>query len=126
MNEQAQQAMDGSPRRVTRTLTDLEQMGKFAHLRLAYPDQVDPNAEVIAISFQCGPIGEVGVNGCSIEDVLDVLAERLEGFQRGPFACAENDVALAHLGAARRSLLERTTARQAQGVEGTNAPHQSP
>lgn len=77
------------------------------------------------IAFQVGPIGEVGVNGCQIEDVLDVLIARLEGFQRGPFACGENENALSKLKAAKEWLEQRTHARQAQGVEGTNLPHEA-
>ena len=85
----------------------------------------DPSAEPFArIKFQFGPVGEVGVNGCTIEDVIDVLVTRLEGFQRGPFRCRENALAITKLEEAKHWLLERTRKRQAQGVEGTNAAHQ--
>ena len=77
----------------------------------------------IDLKFQAGPIQEVGVNGCSIEDVIDVLRERLEGYQRGPFRCRENALAITKLEEAKHWLLERTRKRQTQGVEGTNQPH---
>lgn len=75
------------------------------------------------IKFQCGPRSEGGSNGTTIEAMIDVLKERLEGFQRGPFACSENARAIVRLTDARHALSERTEKRQAQGVEGTNAAH---
>lgn len=114
-----QETMDGSPAHVTRTLGDLFGTGKFHSQGLAEGTAT----EVIAIRFQAGPIGEVGINGCSIEDVVDVLLERLQGYQAGPFRCRENALAITKLEEAKLWLLERTRKRQAQGVEGTNAPH---
>lgn len=84
---------------------------------------VDP--PLIRIKFQAGPLKEVGVNGCSIENVIDVLTGRLEGFQKGPFRCRENALAITKLEEAKQWLLYRTTKRQDQGVEGTNAAHVS-
>jgi hypothetical protein len=121
MTKYKQQAMDGSPARVSITLHELWKTGKF---KGQLPDRLSD--EVIGITFQCGPLHEVGVNGCSIEDVIDVLVTRLEGFQRGPFACSENRDALVALSYAKAALLSRTVKRQTQGVEGTNAPHVSP
>lgn len=74
------------------------------------------------IKFQNGPIAEVGTNGLTHEALLAVCIDRLECFQNGPFACAENAVALAHLRLARNSLQARTQRRIAQGVEGTLTP----
>lgn len=73
------------------------------------------------ISFQKGPIKEVGVNGISDEALFAVLIDRLQGFQRGPYSCRENAVALTHLETALLWLQYRTKARQARGVEGTSA-----
>ena len=73
----------------------------------------------VNISFQNGPIKEAGVNGVTHEVLLSILIDRLEGFQRGPFACPENQEALGQLVAARDRLLTRTRARAARGVEGT-------
>ena len=120
MDQAAQQAMDGSPALVVRTGRDLWSTGKFRELGLSVEAI---HEEYIRIKFQCGPLGEVGVNGCSIEDVIDVLAERLEGFQAGPFKCQENADALSFLYTAKGVLLTRTARRQAQGVEGRNLPH---
>lgn len=104
-----QETMDGSPALVT-----VRGSTKFNH----------PDGDIyIQIKFQAGPLKEVGVNGCSIEDVIDVLSNRLEGFQKGPFRCRENALAITKLEEAKQWLLYRTDKRQAQGVEGTNAPH---
>lgn len=115
MDQAKQEAMDGSPAYV----------GRWG---AKYRDRRDPLVlppPYIRIKFQCGPIQEVGVNGCAIEDVLDVLIERLQGFQRGLFACGENAAAIDLLGSAKGALLVRTAKRQTQGVEGTNAAHTS-
>lgn len=77
----------------------------------------------IDILFQFGPIKEVGVNGTTLEHMIDILVARLEGFQNGPFRCRENALAITKLEEARMWLLERTRKRQEQGVEGINAPH---
>lgn len=99
LNEQAQEAMDGSP----------------AAVRDA--------AGYINIKFQCGPVQEHGVNGTSIENVIDLLVTRLEGFNVGPFRCRENSLAITHLQEAQNWLERRTRNRVKAGVEGTNQPH---
>lgn len=75
--------------------------------------------QVYSINFQNGPLKEVGTNGVTHESLLAILIDRLEGFQRGPFACDENQIALTHLRAAQEALLSRTRARLARSVEGT-------
>lgn len=72
------------------------------------------------ISFQNGPIAEVGVNGISNEALLAIVEDRLLGFQSGPFACRENAVALTKLQESMMWLQKRTRDRMARGVEGTN------
>jgi len=120
-----QEAMDGSSGLVTLTLRDVAPLGTFTYEAPVSAAERGA-AEVLRIQFQGGPIAEVGVNGCQIEDVLDVLIARLEGFQRSTFGCAENENALSKLKAAKGWLEQRTSARRAQGVEGTNEPHQAP
>jgi hypothetical protein len=83
------------------------------------------SSQSIQISFQNGPIGEVGVNGLTHEVLLAILEDRLEGFQGtrekpGKFACTENDMALELIRAAQSWLKHRTKARMARGVEGTH------
>jgi hypothetical protein len=77
-------------------------------------------AEHSTVLFQNGPIGEVGVNGVTHEALLAILIDRMQAFQKGPFACSENEMGLSHLRCARVWLNARTARRVAQGVEGTH------
>lgn len=74
----------------------------------------------IKLRFQLGPVREFGVNGCQVEDVLGILISRLEGFQKGEFACQENNEALQDLKRALEWLESRTKDRENRGVEGKN------
>jgi hypothetical protein len=76
--------------------------------------------EGLYLTFQNGPIKEHGVNGITQEALLAIVADRLQSFQKGPFACEENENALRHVEAALAILQERTKARMARGVEGTS------
>jgi hypothetical protein len=80
--------------------------------------------EQVTIRFQNGPIAENGVNGITQEVLLAIVADRLECFQRGAYACAENQAALNHVLEAQRVLASRTKKRVAQGVEGTSTQTQ--
>jgi hypothetical protein len=71
------------------------------------------------LSFQNGPIAEVGTNGVTHEALLAILVDRLQGFQNGPYKCRENAIALTHLEDAQMWLQKRTRDRMARGVEGT-------
>lgn len=72
------------------------------------------------ISFQNGPINEVGVNGLTQEVLLAIVADRLRSFQGGPYACRENALALTKIEEAQHWLHSRTLARMNRGVEGTH------
>ena len=72
------------------------------------------------ISFQNGPIKEFGVNGTSGEALIAILIDRLECFQKGPFASDDNAKALTCLLEALYWLQKRTKDRLERGVEGTN------
>ncbi len=72
------------------------------------------------IRFQNGPIAEVGVNGITHEVLLAVIVDRLEAFQKGPYACRENAIALTKIQEAQHWLHHRTLARMQRGVEGTH------
>lgn len=86
-----------------------------------YVLDIDRGRISVGLSFQNGPIGEVGVNGLTHEALLAVLIDRLEGFQNGPYACDENAQALTSLLAAQAALLSRTQRRIDAGIEGTHA-----
>lgn len=79
----------------------------------------------ISITFQRGAVPEVGINGCRIEDVIDIIQQRLLDHQGRGLGCEENAIALEHLELAREALELRRRRREAQGVLNTAAPHQS-
>ena len=51
----------------------------------------------LKICFQLGSTKLNGVNGTTIEHVIETLIARLEGFQSGPLGCSENVKAIARL-----------------------------
>lgn len=75
----------------------------------------------ININFQNGPIAENGINGLTQEVLLAICIDRLECFQKGPYACRENAIALTKMQEAQMWLQSRTMARMRRGVEGTMA-----
>jgi hypothetical protein len=79
----------------------------------------------IRVVFQSGFPKEVGINGCRVEDVIEIALERLARYQSGPLACAENEAAMRHLQQAREDLELRKRRRQEQGVLNTMAHHQT-
>lgn len=79
-----------------------------------------PNGVWFPISFQNGPIAEAGVNGLTHEVLLAIVIDRLQSFQKGPYACRENALALTKLEEAQHWLFHRTLARMQRGVEGTH------
>lgn len=86
---------------------------------LKYGREMSPRA--VQIEFQRGPIAEAGgTNGLTHEVLLAIVIDRLEGFQRGVWACEENLQALGHLREAFAVLEARTKLRDDRGVEGTH------
>lgn len=81
-----------------------------------------PNLDPTVISFQNGPINADGngVNGLTHEVLLAIVADRLRGFQSGPYACKANACALTHIEEAQHWLQQRTLERMRRGVEGTH------
>lgn len=79
----------------------------------------------IQVVFQHGHPNEVGINGCRVEDVIDVAVDRLLDFQGRNLGCEENAEALEHLYLAREALLRRRRRREQQGVVNTQQPHKS-
>lgn len=72
------------------------------------------------LKFQKGPVPQAGANGITNEALLAVVQDRLEGFDRGPFANDDTANALDHVKQALNALRKRTTDRVARGVEGTH------
>ena len=90
------------------------------HFDVVLTDSTDRLIGIKSVDFQEGPIKEVGVNGITNEDVLVMVAARLEGFQNSEFACPENAEALDHIYKALDLLNIRTKKRIARNVEGTS------
>lgn len=74
-----------------------------------------------SVLFQNGPIAENSVNGLTQEVLLAIIIDRLQSFQKGPYACRENALALTKLEEAKHWLFSRTLERMQRGVEGTHA-----
>ena len=82
---------------------------------------VDPRFDKIGeVNFQEGPIKENGVNGVCNEDLIAMVICRLEHFQKGPYYCRDNAMAITKLEEALLWLRKRTMARENRGVEGTH------
>ncbi len=79
----------------------------------------------IHIEFQRGAVPEVGINGCRIEDVIEVIQDRLLDHQGRDLACEENAEALFHLEMAKEALVLRQRRREHQGVLNTPAQHEA-
>jgi hypothetical protein len=74
----------------------------------------------VTFQIQDGPIGEVGANGCQIDDVIAWAKARIEHFN-SKYPCRENSVACTKLDEALLWLLKRKLDREARNVEGKNA-----
>lgn len=111
---------------ITVTARDEPGSGSANHLyRLEWDDKKwgpDPQSmhQMSDIHFQEGPINEVGTNGVTHEVLLAIIVDRLQAFQKGPFACRENALALTKIEEALHWLNHRTQQRLARGVEGTH------
>ena len=73
------------------------------------------------ISFQNGPRKDPNsIPGVLDTDLLEIVRDRLKGFQSGEFACRENACALTHIEEALMWMNKRVTDRAQRGVLGTN------
>ena len=91
-------------------------------VEIPLPEGYDPAKFMTptTILFQNGPIAEAGVNGLTQEVLIAICIDRLQCFQKGPYACRENAIALTHLEDAQMWLQKRTRDRMMRGVEGTH------
>lgn len=92
----------------------------FTNNKSAKGDDFDGQNDRCVLLFQNGPIAEVGVNGITHEALLEILIDRLNGFQAGRYANQYNAAALEYLRDAQRALQRRTAERLERGVEGTH------
>jgi hypothetical protein len=79
----------------------------------------------VQVTFQEGHLKEAGVNGCFVEDVIQVALDRLLFFQSQSLACVENDETIRAIREALTWQGYRRQARIEQGVANSYSPHES-
>lgn len=97
--------------------------GNANHQYDIYPsDGFDENTEpLLCIQFQHGPRKEMdSTHGVLDTDLLEIVRDRLRGFQSGQFACRENACALTHIEEALMWMNRRVEDRIERNVLGTN------
>ena len=76
--------------------------------------------EPVVIAFQKGPrIDPESTRGVLDVDLLEIVRDRLKGFQSGDFSCRENACALTHIEEALMWLNKRVEDRAERNVLGT-------
>jgi len=116
INDHFCDAADGP---VTVAATDEPGNGNANHEYVIGVDLASGPSKTI-IRFQDGAIQEVGVNGLTNETLLAIVADRLRGFQSGPYACLENALALKCVNESIQWHHQRTRLRLRRSVEGTS------
>jgi hypothetical protein len=76
------------------------------------------------LRFQSGAM-ELGRNGATTDEVLEMLLSHIGSFQKGAFACQENDAVLFHIAQAKFWQWLRSMRRQAAGTKGRSGSHDS-
>lgn len=87
-----------------------KEMGQYVH--------VDNESNVISFKIQNGPVGDNGVNGCQVDDLIRVARQMVDGLNK-KVPCRENAIAITKLDEALLWLKARQIDRVARGVEGT-------
>lgn len=82
---------------------------------------IDHDANTITFKIQDGPVGESGVNGCQLTELVHVATHMLEGLNRR-FPCRENAITITKLQEAMLWQGKRTRDRTRRGVEGYDKP----
>lgn len=75
----------------------------------------------ISFTIQDGPVNEVGVNGCQVDEIIHVAKLMLEGLNNN-IPCRENSLAITKLDEALMWLKKRKEDRITRGVEGYSKP----
>ncbi len=78
------------------------------------------NKNQLVILMQCGLVKDGVMNGVTINDLLKVCQNLMEGYQSTKFACEENAQALAGINSALEALEARINRRTDQGVLNTH------
>ena len=92
---------------------------KVTYSTIDFDDRIEKTAA--DIQFQCGPRKEFdSVHGVRDTDLLEIVRDRLKGFQSGEYACRENACALTHIEEALMWMNRRVEDRIERKVLGTN------
>lgn len=98
--------------------------GGANHTYLIFCGESEPEtADVEVVQFQDGARNEEdSVNGVLDTDLLEIVRDRLKGFQEGKFATRENAIALTHIEEALLWMNKRVEDRIERNVLGTDKP----
>ena len=100
---------------------DEEGFGGANHVYNVIVTDGQGNETPYSIAFQNGPRNEVdSIHGLLDTDLLEIVRDRLKGFQSGEFACRENALALTALEEALLWMNKRVEDRAERDVLGTN------
>lgn len=100
--------------------TDEVGNGGAHHKYLVVADKHLAQPKEFEINFQKGPRNEEGsTHGVLDQDLLEIVKDRLTGFQEGPFASEYNAKALYHLNKALEAMNQRVEDRIKRNVLGT-------
>ena len=80
---------------------------------------VNHETNTISVKIQTDPVSEVGINGCQIDELIELSRLMLEKFNED-VPCKFNENAIKHLEGALEELDNRRKDRENRGVEGTN------
>lgn len=75
-----------------------------------------------SVKFQNGAM-DLGRNGATTEEVLDMLIEHINYFQAGKYSCRENALMITKLEEAKHWALHRKQLREAQDLKGREGAH---
>jgi hypothetical protein len=85
------------------------------------PEKIGDHEVLATIEFQHGPRKDPeSINGVLDTDLLEIVRDRLKGFQSGEFSCRENACALTHIEEALMWMNRRVEDRIERQVLGTN------
>ena len=76
---------------------------------------IRPEKGSITFNMQRGPIKEVGLNGCQVDQLISAAKEIISEFNKGT-PCRENSIAITKLDEALLWLQNRTKERMSRGV----------
>ena len=81
----------------------------------------DNDEVLLTVRHQKGPRKEESsIPGVLDTDLLEIVRDRLKGFQAGPYSCVYNEMALTHVEQALVALKERVDDRKRREVLGKN------